>query len=139
LNEIETIKKLILDLYEALGNSDEGVFHQLVHPQVRTVNIGNSREVHVFTLDQIVEYTLRGLKKAAEQVPGFFARWEQIEFLHIHVEEVTAAVEVSYQMAMPDSTGFHQSFIHLVKQGDRWQVINIIDRGVEKTEDDSNS
>jgi hypothetical protein len=139
MSDSETIQQVILDLYRALGGSDEAAFSALVHPQVRTVNIGNSNEVHVFTLDQIVEFTINGLKRAVEQIPGFYARWDKIEFINVTVQDVTAAVEVRYQMAMPDSTGFHQSFIHLVKEDGRWLVINIIDRGIEKAIDDANA
>ena len=138
MTDSKTICQNILALYQALGGSDEAALRALVHPQVRTVNIGNSNEVHVFTLEQIVEFTIHGLKRAAEQMPGFYARWENIEIIHTHVEDVTAAVEASYQMVMPDSTGFHHSFIHLVKQDGRWLVINIIDRGIEKAKDDPN-
>jgi hypothetical protein len=129
------LEKIIQDMYQALGACDEAAFRAVVHPQVRTVNIGNSGEVHVFGLDQIIEFTINGLKGAMENIPGFFARWEEIRFTDMTIGDVAAAVEVRYKMAMPDSTGYHHSFVHLVKEGERWLVINIIDRGIEENND----
>jgi hypothetical protein len=139
LSDTQNIQQIILDLYQALSSSDEAAYKALVHPQIRTVNIGNSGEVHVFALNQIIEYTINGLKNAVKQIPGFFSYWENIKFHNITIQDVTASVEVSYQMVMPESTGSHHSFIQLVKENEKWLVINIIDRGIEKEKNDRDS
>lgn len=135
MNEEQNIRETILALYQHFENTDEDKFRGLTHPQVRTVNIGNSGEVHVFDMDQIVEYTIAGLRRAKEQIPGFFARREEIEICHIAVQELIASAEVSYKMVMPESIGRHHSYLHLVKNGDQWIVVNMIDRGIEESKD----
>ena len=50
MSDDQTIQKIILNMYQSLSSSDEAAYKALVHPQVRTVNIGNSGEVHVFAL-----------------------------------------------------------------------------------------
>lgn len=133
MNEEQKIKETILSLYQHFENTDEENFRALTHPQVRTVNIGNSGEVHVFDMEQIVEYTITGLRRAKEQIPGFFARREEIEVHQIAVQEMIASAEVSYKMVMPESIGRHHSFLHLVKNADQWIVVNMIDRGIEES------
>jgi hypothetical protein len=129
----QVIKDLILAMYLAFENSDESAFRALAHPEMRTVNIGNENKVHVFNVDQICENTINGLKAAKEKMPGFYARWEEIEFVDVTVGDVVAFVSVSYKMIMPESLGKHTSGIHLVKPEGKWQVIQIVDRGIEQT------
>jgi hypothetical protein len=128
----QNIKNIILDMYLAFENTDESAFRALAHPEMRTVNIGNENKVHVFKVDQICENTINGLKYAKESVPGFFARWEGINFIDVTVGDVVAFVSVNYKMKMPESLGKHTSGIHLVKPEGKWQVIQIVDRGIEQ-------
>ena len=139
-NTAEVIKSGILKFYTALENSDETTFRSLVHPEVRTVNIGNENQPHIFNLDQIIQYTLQGRKQAKESTPGFYANWENIIFKNIYLKDVIAMVNLTYEMKMPDSIGYHSCGIHLLFQDEKWQIIQIIDRGLESPGiiDDSN-
>ncbi len=121
----------LLAFYASLENGDADGFRTVTHPDVRTVNIGNSNEINIFNVDQIIEYTIQGLQNAKQNIPGFFARWEQIEIKSITLHDVSASAEVHYKMTMPESTGHHRSFIQLVQDQDRWQIIQITDRGLE--------
>ena len=132
MTDNQTIKDFILELYQAFENSDEAAFRALVHPEMRTVNMGNANEVHIFSVDQICEFTINGLKSARENVPGFFARWDEVEFVEVTIGDVVAFVSVRYKMLMPENVGTHTSGIHLIKPEDKWQVIQIVDRGIEQ-------
>ena len=133
MTDKQKIKDIILAVYQAYENTDEAAFRNLVHPEMRTVNIGNSNEVHIFSVDQISEFTISGLKTAKESVSGFFARWEEVEFIEVTASDVVAFVSVRYKMRLPDSSGTHTSGIHLIKPEDDWLVIQIVDRGIEQS------
>ena len=60
------IKNTILEFYKSIENSNEAAFRDLVHTEMRTVNIGNNNEIFIFNVDQIIEFTIKGLKSAKE-------------------------------------------------------------------------
>lgn len=133
MNTEKTIKDAILAIYKSFEDTNEEAFRALVHPEMRSVNIGNSNEVHIFNVDQISEFTIKGLKAAKESIPGFFSRREDVEFTDVTVEDVVAFVSLRYRMVMPEDVGIHTSGIHLIKIVGKWQVIQIMDRGIEQS------
>ena len=131
-NEIEQIKNSLLVFFQGLDETNEELFKSVTHQNVRTVNIGNSNEIFVFTVEEIIEYTITGLRNAIQKNPGFFSRREEIDIDHITVHEIIASAEVSYKMVMPESVGYHRIYFHLAKENGKWMIVNIIDRGLEK-------
>lgn len=127
----EEIKNTILNLYKSFEDSDIELFKSITHPEVRTVNIGNSNESFVFGRDEIINNTILGLKNVREQVPGFYAKWVEVQVKSIKVHDRIASAEVIYKMDMPESYGNHSSFIQFIKEDIQWQIIEIIDRGIE--------
>ena len=133
MDDLKAIKETVLAIYQTFEDTDENAFRALVHPDMRTVSIGNNGEVNVFPLNLIVEYTIKGLKNAKESISGFFSRREDVEFLEITIEGPVAMASVRYKMIMPEHKGHHTSGIHLVKEDGKWRAIQIIDRGIEQT------
>lgn len=125
------IKAVILALYQSYEECNPELFRSITHPQVRTVNIGNKNQIHIFSCNDIIENTIMGLHRAKKQIPGFYAKWVDINFKSIQIYDQIASIEITYTMKMPDSHGNHSSFIHLSKENDKWLIINIIDRGFE--------
>jgi hypothetical protein len=130
----QRILKAINLFFESFDTMDEELFKSITHPEVRTVNVGNSNEAFIFGVDEIIKFTIQGLKKATVENPGFYARREITEVKHIEIHEVIACAEIYYKMIMPGSVGIHTMFLHLVNEAGKWQVVNIIDRGIEETE-----
>jgi hypothetical protein len=125
------IEETIQALYQSFENGDVELFKSVTHPQARTVNIGNSNQAFVFSLEEIINNTILGLRNAKEQIPGFFANWVNIYIKTVQTHDQIASAEVTYTMEMPESYGEHTSFIQLLKDGARWLIIQIIDRGLE--------
>lgn len=125
------IKAVILALYNSYEQSNPSLFKSIIHSQVRTINIGNNNQIHIFSADEIIENTILGLKRAKEQIPGFYAKWVNINFISLTIHDLIASIEITYTMKMPDSYGNHSTFIQLAKENTKWLIINIIDRGLE--------
>jgi len=47
-------------------------------------------------------------------------------------DEKIALVKVEWRMTMPDSTGFHNSYINLIEENAQWLIISKTDYGIEK-------
>ncbi len=129
--EVKEISNLLKDLFTGFEKADEDQFLSVTHPEVRTVNIGNTNDVNVFSAEDICKYSIRGLRSAMERDPKFYAKREISAIHDIRVYEVIASADVEYRMVMPDAIGIHRSFYHFVKVNGKWQVMNIIDRGRE--------
>ena len=125
------IKAIILALYNSYEQSNIGLFKSTTHPQIRTVNIGNSKEIHIFSADDIIENTILGLSRAKDKIPGFYAKWVDFNFKSIMNYDLIASVELTYTMKMPESYGKHSAFIQLIRENGKWLIISILDKGLE--------
>ncbi len=126
------IINLIQSYFKIMSDCDEEAFANIWHDKAQRVSIGNSNEIMVFSKDNIIEFSLRGLKNAIETIPGFFVRNEIIEISHIEILDVIATVEVKWHMIMPENRGEHTSCFHLAIENGKWNILNLLDRGIEK-------
>ncbi len=129
--EIKAIQDVLESLMESFDLTDEERFKLVTHPQMRTVNIGNSNQAIILDREGIITHTILGLKEAVQNIPDFFARRDNIDIVRIAIHDVIATVEMTYTMVMPNSAAAHCSYIQLLKEGDRWLVAQMIDRGLE--------
>ncbi len=130
--EAKNVEETLNTLFQSFENADEAQFLSVTHPAVRTVNIGNDNEAHVFSVEDIRKFAILGLRNAMDKIPGFYARRVITALKHIAVHDLIASAEVDYRMEMPDSVGIHTAYLHLLKVDGKWLVTNIIDRGLEQ-------
>ncbi|MHA1212584.1 MAG: nuclear transport factor 2 family protein [Candidatus Heimdallarchaeota archaeon] len=111
-------------------------FQKLWHPNAHRFGLGNTNELYSFSRSEICEHMqqLIAAKKDNPALAQIKIIFDEIDFIRIY-QNLTASVGVKWHMTMPDSMGKHYSFYHLAKQGDTWQIVNVLDRGFEYKEE----
>ncbi|MBK5112254.1 MAG: nuclear transport factor 2 family protein [Candidatus Heimdallarchaeota archaeon] len=127
------IKRLVEDYIDIMEKCDEERFLALWHPDARRFGLGNDNQLHSFTQDEIVKYSIAGLKNLKEQIPNpEIIKFTVNEIVHISVSQgVIASAEVKWQMVLPGSKGVHHTFIQFAKKEDEWFIVNVLDKGFE--------
>ncbi|NHJ32094.1 MAG: nuclear transport factor 2 family protein [Asgard group archaeon] len=127
------IKKLVEDYIDIQEKCDEERFLALWHPDARRFGLGNDNQLHSFSKDEIIKFTLAGLRNLKEQIPNPESiKFTITEFINISVREgVIASAEIKWQMVLPGSGGIHYTFIQFAKKDDNWLIVNVLDKGFE--------
>ncbi|MFX0116847.1 MAG: nuclear transport factor 2 family protein [Candidatus Hodarchaeota archaeon] len=130
----QEVKKIVISFYDSLVNGDEETFLKLWHPNARRFGLGNNNKLYSFSKDEILNYTLRGLKNFRAQNPEHKFEQNIDEIFHVYVfQDLVASVGVKYHMIMPEGRGNHVSLLHLAKDGEKWLIVGQVDRGLEQS------
>jgi hypothetical protein len=135
LDEEIVIRELVEDYIDIMEKTDEKRFLELWHPDARRFGMGNANELYSFSKDEIVKYSITGLKNLKEQIPNpEVIKFTITEIVNISVSEgVIASAEIKWQMVLPDSKkGNHHTFIQFAKKNDMWLIVNVLDKGFEE-------
>lgn len=135
--DVEKVKTTLERYYSSQENSNKEEFLKVWHSDARRISFGNDNEMLVSTTEDIIKYTIDGLRIAKERDPDFYVKFQIKEIKHVAVHDVIASAEVDWQMEMPMARGFHASFFHLAKIDDNWTIIGLTDRGMEKSKSPS--
>ncbi|MFW9916751.1 MAG: nuclear transport factor 2 family protein [Candidatus Thorarchaeota archaeon] len=130
--DIEKVKKTLGRYYSSQEHSNKEEFLSVWHADARRISFGNDNKMLVSTSEDIIKYTIDGLRIAKERDPDFYVNFQVNEIKHVAVHDVVASAEVDWKMEMPMARGFHSSFFHLAKIEDEWIIIGLTDRGVEE-------
>ncbi|MFQ5980839.1 MAG: nuclear transport factor 2 family protein [Candidatus Heimdallarchaeota archaeon] len=129
----QEVRDIVLAFFDSLANCDEETFLSLWHPNARRVGLGNNNELYNFSQDEILNYTVRGLKDFLVKNPEHHYEQNVDELFHIYVfQDLIASVGVAYHMIMPEGRGDHVSLIHLAKDEGKWLIVGQTDRGFEQ-------
>ncbi len=129
-NKEKLIEELIIRYINCLQNTDGDEFEKIWYEKAVRINLGNDNEILISSKEDIIKYTINGLKQARKE--GFDVTHKFKEIKRLEVGDVTATAEIYWQMIMPDSTGLHTNYIHFAKDGNTWMIVGILDRGIEK-------
>ena len=69
-NEELVIKELVEDYIDIMEKCDEERFLALWHLDARRFGLGNDNQLHSFNKDEIIKYSITGLKTLKEQIPN---------------------------------------------------------------------
>ena len=127
-NEELVIKELVEDYIDIMEKWDEERFLALWHPDARRFGLGNDNQLHSFNKDEIIKYSITGLKTLKEQIPNP----ELIKFTINEIVHISISEGVKWQMALPGSKGTHHTFIQFAKKDDKWFIVNVLDKGFEE-------
>lgn len=132
-------RELVTNYLKIMCAGDEEKFLGIWHPDARRFSVGNSDELHSFNLEEIAEYSLKGIRQLREENPKSGKIQHVLdEILHLSTyNNLVAAVEAKWHMIMPDSKGVHHTYFHLARQNDKWLIVNVLDRGYELRKEDS--
>ena len=135
-NEEIMLKEIVEDYINIMQECDEEKFKELWHPEARRFGMGNAKELNVMNMDEIIKFSINGLKNLKKQIPNPESiKFTIDEIVAIKViEGVIANVELRWNMTLPGSKGIHHTFIQLAKQDKKWYIVNILDKGFEKEE-----
>jgi len=133
LDEEIVIRELVEDYIDIMEKSDEKRFLDLWHPDARRFGLGNDKQLNSFSKDEIVKFSLAGLRKLKEQIPNpEIIKFTITEIINISVfEGVIASAELKWQMILPGSKGNHHTFIQFAKKEGKWFIVNVLDKGFE--------
>lgn len=133
-NEELVIKELVEDYIDIMEKCDEERFLALWHPDARRFGLGNDKQLNSFNKDEIVKYSIAGLKALKEQIPNpELIKFTIDEIVSISTSEgVIASAEIKWQMVLPGSKGTHHTFIQFAKKEDTWLIVNVLDKGYEE-------
>lgn len=111
----------------------EEKFKELWHPEARRFGIGNSMELGVMNKEEIIKFSINGLKGLKKQLPNpEIINFTIDEIIDIKcIEGVIASVELKWHMVLPGSKGTHHTFIQFAKQDGMWYIVNVLDKGYE--------
>ncbi len=128
------IKELIEDYIDIMEKCDEERFLSLWHPDARRFGLGNDNKLHSFNKDEIVKYSISGLKTLKEQIPNpELIKFTIDEIISISTSEgVIVSAEIKWQMVLPGSKGSHHTFIQFAKKEDIWLIVNVLDKRYEE-------
>lgn len=87
---------LVTTYLKIMCEGDEEKFLEIWHPDARRFSIGNSNELNSFSLAEIVEYSLKGIKQLKKTNPeSGMIQHVLDEVLHVSIyNNLVAAVEV---------------------------------------------
>lgn len=127
------IKELVEDYIDIMEKCNEERFLALWHPDARRFGIGNDKQLNSFNKDEIVKYSIAGLKTLKEQIPNpELIKFTIDEIISISTSEgVIASAEIKWYMVLPGSKGTHHTFIQFAKKEDKWLIVNVLDKGFE--------
>ncbi|MHA2500556.1 MAG: nuclear transport factor 2 family protein [Candidatus Hodarchaeales archaeon] len=137
IEDVEKVKKALEQYYSSQEHSNIEEFLSVWHPEARRTSFGNDNKMLVSNTEDIIKYTINGLRIAKERDPDFYVKFQVKEVKHVAVHDVVASAEVDWQMEMPMARGLHASFFHLAKIDDNWTIIGLTDRGVEESKSPS--
>ena len=127
------LKELVKDFISILEKCDEEKFKAIWHEKAIRFGFGNSNELITMNKEEMLKFSINGLKKLKEQIPNP----DSVKF-HINkiiqvkcIEGVLGFVELKWQMKLPSSKGTHHSIIHFVKHGQSWVIANVLEKGFE--------
>ncbi|NHJ87025.1 MAG: nuclear transport factor 2 family protein [Asgard group archaeon] len=129
----DTIRELVKDYIAIMEACDEKRFLDIWHPEARRFGLGNRNELGVMNSEEIIKFSINGLRNLKNQLPNK----ETIKFtidkiVDIKViQNIIAAVELHWHMILPGSKGTHQTLIHLAKHNNKWLIVNVLDKGFE--------
>ncbi|MCY3415015.1 MAG: nuclear transport factor 2 family protein [Candidatus Heimdallarchaeota archaeon] len=133
--EEKEIQSILQMFFDSVHTSDEERFKAVFNPIGRRIAIGNSKDLLIFSQEEVINQTLRGLANAKKSIPGFYLNVAEMKIEHISVYDRIASAEVRWHMVMPEEYGIHHTCFQLVKEGEGWSIIHILDRGIEKQRD----
>ncbi|MHA2496376.1 MAG: nuclear transport factor 2 family protein [Candidatus Hodarchaeales archaeon] len=131
--DVKKAKETLERYYSSQEHSNEEEFLSVWHPEARRISFGNDNKMLVSNTEEIIKYTINGLRIAKERDPDFYVKFQVNKIKHVAVHDVVASAEVDWQMEMPMARGLHASFFHLAKIDDHWMIIGLTDRGVEES------
>lgn len=125
-NEVR-IKAALEKYYNSLETFDDEMMRQVVHPEAKMFNAGESGTFFIKTREEFIKSVIEAPRRYG--MKPFIIKIQ--EFIHIAVHELIASAEVEWEMVMPNSVGIHHTYYHLAKIDDKWVIVNILDRGKE--------
>ncbi|NHJ84580.1 MAG: nuclear transport factor 2 family protein [Asgard group archaeon] len=130
------LKELTEDYINILENCDEKKFRAIFHPKAVRFGLGNTNELMTMNIEEMIKYSLSGLKNLKKQITNpesiTFTIKEIVDIKCL--EGVIGSVLVNWQMKLPGSIGTHQTFIQFAKHENKWLIVNVLDKGFEKSE-----
>ena len=136
MNEEIVLKEIVEDYINIMQECDEEKFKELWHPEARRFGMGNAKELNVMNKEEIIKFSINGLKNLKKQIPNPESiKFTIDEIVNLKViEGVIATVEMRWHMILPGAKGTHQTFIQFAKQDEKWYIVNILDKGFEEEE-----
>jgi hypothetical protein len=133
-NPEEALRKVIDQFQKAQATGDETAFLKLWHPKAQRFSIGFSKELFVFTTEDILKLQFGGIRQQKEKDPDFVVTYEMSEVQRITVDPdaLTASAQIDWRMKIKDEVvGDHSTFLNFVKVDGNWMIANVVDRGAE--------
>ena len=136
VDEEKVLKELAEDFIHILEESDEEKFKDIWHPKAIRFGIGNSKELMTMNKEEMIKFSINGLKGLKDQLPNpEIIKFTIDEILQIRIYEgLIGSVELKWNMVLPGSKGNHHTFIQFAKDKDKWLIVNVLDRGFEEEE-----
>ena len=115
-NEETLIKKAVEDLYiKGLQTRDFGLIEAVCIPEARLMSAGRDDELHLTTLQE-------WSKRFDPNNPPF----NKLDYSIVKIDREGTAAQVRIAFTM-DSSRHVTDFLHMLKLGGKWRIVNIID------------
>ena len=133
VNEEIMLHELVEDYIGIMQDCDEEKFKELWHPEARRFGLGNSLELGVMNKDEVIKFSINGLKNLKKQIPNpDIIKFNIDEIINIKcIKGVIASVELRWHMILPGAKGNHHTFIQFAKHEGMWYIVNVLDLGYE--------
>ncbi|MHA1738303.1 MAG: nuclear transport factor 2 family protein [Candidatus Heimdallarchaeota archaeon] len=136
-NDEIMLKELVEDYLAIMEEGNEEKFKKLWHPKAIRFGLGNDKELNAFDLDDMIKFSLNGLKNLRKQLPDpSIVQFKIDDIIELKcIEGCIASVEMKWHMLLPGSKGIHHTFIQFAKDKNIWYIVNILDKGFEIVEE----
>ncbi len=132
--EEQSIQEVIERFQKAQATGDEKEFLKIWHPKAQRFSIGFSKELFVFSTEDILKLQFGGIRQQKEKDPDFVVTYKmcKIQRITVQPDALTASAYTTWQMKIKEEVvGDHSTFLNFVKVDGNWMVANVVDRGAE--------